>query len=108
MSVTATTMNTSHQPMARHIASLCALALVNAAALAQTTVPAPAASAVKATPRIAAKEPDCVALRQRYRESAACFAPYRTASSAIKAEAFDKCGTPVLDPADKCGPPSTP
>ncbi|MEA5097851.1 MAG: DUF4124 domain-containing protein [Burkholderiaceae bacterium] len=48
-------------------------------------------------------ENDCQALRQRYRESQECFAPYFVKGGGIKTEAFEKCGTPVPDPSATCG-----
>jgi len=47
--------------------------------------------------------PDCAALRKRYAESQACFAPYRLANGGIKPEAFKRCRE-VPDPALTCGP----
>lgn len=38
-----------------------------------------------------ASDAACEAKMQRYRESQACFAPYRLANGAIKAEAFEHC-----------------
>jgi hypothetical protein len=46
---------------------------------------------------------DCAALRKRYAESQACFAPYRLANGGIKPEAAKHCRE-VADPALKCGP----
>jgi cystathionine beta-lyase/cystathionine gamma-synthase len=70
------------------------------AAAALASGPAAAASAPRATLPAAT---DCATLRRLYRESQECFAPYRTATGATKAEAFEKC-TPVVDPVLKCGP----
>ena len=47
--------------------------------------------------------PDCAALRKRYAESQACFAPYRLANGGIKPEGFKRCRE-VPDPALTCGP----
>ena len=50
-------------------------------------------------------EEDCRAWRAEYAKSQACFAPYRTATGGIKAEAFRVCGPEVLDPSPECGVP---
>ncbi|MBK0392423.1 hypothetical protein [Ramlibacter algicola] len=50
-------------------------------------------------------EEDCRAWRAEYAKSQACFAPYRTATGGLKAEAFLACGPEVLDPSAsaECG-----
>jgi hypothetical protein len=48
---------------------------------------------------------DCAGMHQAYRESQECFAPFRTVTGAVKPEAFNVCGAPVLDPSPQCGPP---
>ena len=73
--------------------------------------PAASAPAAGASVPQAAKRPargvdqstDCATWRRLYRESSACFAPYRTVGG-TKAEAFEKC-TAVPSPEPKCGPP---
>ena len=65
------------------------------------SAPSGGASAVR--PANAPGATDCATLRRRYRESLACFGPYRTATGGTKAEAFEKC-TPVDDPVLQCGP----
>jgi hypothetical protein len=47
----------------------------------------------------------CATQHQAYRESQECFAPFRTVTGAVKPEAFNVCGAPVLDPSPQCGPP---
>ena len=47
--------------------------------------------------------PDCAALRRRYAQSQACFAPYRLANGGIRREAFRHCRN-MPDPALTCGP----
>ncbi|HEY2190350.1 MAG TPA: hypothetical protein VGH48_17465 [Caldimonas sp.] len=48
---------------------------------------------------------DCAAMRKRFADSQACFAPYRLANGAIRAEAYKRCReTP--DPSATCGPES--
>lgn len=47
--------------------------------------------------------PDCAALRRRYAQSQACFAPYRLANGGIKPEAYKHCRD-MPDPALTCGP----
>lgn len=55
-----------------------------------------------ATPKDAAEaSTDCETLLRQYRESLECFAPYRTATGGIKAEAFEKCKE-LPDPSDRC------
>jgi hypothetical protein len=46
---------------------------------------------------------DCETWRRLYRESMACFAPFRTRNGATKAEGFEKCN-PIPSPELKCGP----
>lgn len=46
---------------------------------------------------------DCDTWRRLYRESTECFAPYRTARGATKAEGFERC-SPIPSPELKCGP----
>ena len=46
---------------------------------------------------------DCDALRRRYAQSQACFAPYRLANGAVRPEAFERCRE-MPDPALTCGP----
>lgn len=47
---------------------------------------------------------DCAARLRRYRESQECFAPYRMANGAIKAEAYRHC-VELTDPSAQCGLP---
>ncbi|HEY2926593.1 DUF4124 domain-containing protein [Piscinibacter sp.] len=47
---------------------------------------------------------DCAARLRRYRESQECFAPYRTVTGAIKAEAYQRC-VELPDPSPQCGLP---
>ena len=48
---------------------------------------------------------DCAALHLAYRRSQECFAPFIQANGSVKAEAYQQCGEPVLNPSQKCGPP---
>ena len=63
---------------------------------------APASGATAASGRPASDASDCATLQRLYKESLECFAPYRTAKGATKAEAFDKCPVAV-DPTPQCG-----
>jgi hypothetical protein len=56
-------------------------------------------------PRRTAEE--CRLLWERYRESEACFGPFRTVTG-LKQEAFAVCGPELHDPASDCGPPPSP
>jgi hypothetical protein len=47
----------------------------------------------------------CDQLRRAYAASQGCFAPYRAANGAVKAEAYQRC-TEVPDPSPRCGIPS--
>ena len=49
---------------------------------------------------------DCATLRQRYQESAECFAPFVNVNGSVKPEAFQVCGRPVPAPTLACS--STP
>ena len=74
----------------------------------------PAASAVSAAGSLSAAtaasaaptgaQADCETSRRRYRESQECFAPFRLANGAVRAEAFEHC-TVVPDPSVTCGLP---
>jgi hypothetical protein len=69
-------------------------------------VPAPGSLSV-ATPASAAPtgaQADCERARRRYRESQECFAPFRLANGAVRAEAFEHCSV-VPDPSVACGLP---
>jgi Domain of unknown function (DUF4124) len=76
---------------------------------AQAAPPAAAASA--AAPATPAKRPaqgvtdatDCATWWRLYRESEACFGPYRSVGGGTKPEAFEKCN-PIPSPEPKCGP----
>jgi hypothetical protein len=46
---------------------------------------------------------DCAAMRKRFAESQACFAPYRLANGAIRPEAYKHCHQ-MPDPSATCGP----
>jgi hypothetical protein len=75
-------------------------------ASAPPLAPTRAASAVR--PKTAGSlspppPPDCAALRARYAQSQACFAPYRLANGGIKPEAYKRCRE-MPDPALTCGP----
>lgn len=56
----------------------------------------------KHPPNAPTEDTDCDTWRRLYRESLACFAPFRTALGATKAEAFTHC-TPVKEPPVRCG-----
>jgi hypothetical protein len=45
---------------------------------------------------------DCDTLRQLFRESQECFAPYFNANGSVKAEAFARC-VELPDPTSRCG-----
>ena len=62
------------------------------------TAPTPAAAAPTGG------QADCETSRRRYRESQECFAPFRLANGAVRAEAFKHC-TVVPDPSVACGLP---
>lgn len=47
---------------------------------------------------------DCDTWQRLYRESDACFGPFRTVGGGIKPEAFEACTT-IPSPEPKCGPP---
>ena len=47
---------------------------------------------------------DCDTWQRLYRESEACFGPFRTVGGGIKPEAFEACTT-IPSPEPKCGPP---
>lgn len=53
-------------------------------------------------PEEQAQETECERLTRLYRESEACFAPYKLWNGATRAEAFEHC-TPMVDPSVKCG-----
>lgn len=48
------------------------------------------------------QETECERMTRLYRESEACFAPYKLWNGATRAEAFQYC-TPVVEPSIKCG-----
>jgi hypothetical protein len=58
-----------------------------------------------ATPRQNAES--CRVLWERYRESEACFGPFRTVTG-LNPKAFAVCGPELPDPASECGPPDSP
>jgi len=49
----------------------------------------------------------CRQLWERYRESEACFGPFRTVTG-LNPQAFVVCGPELPDPASECGPPESP
>jgi len=49
----------------------------------------------------------CRLLWERYRESEACFGPFRTVTG-LNPQAFAVCGPALPDPASECGPPESP
>lgn len=63
---------------------------------------APASGTTAESGQPAGNASDCATLQRLYKESTECFAPYRTAKGATKAEAFDKCPVAV-DPTPQCG-----
>ena len=68
--------------------------------------PAPAAASqlgTKPPAEVVTDKTDCATWQRIFVESGACFAPFRTATGGIKAEAFAQC-TEVPSPAQKCGP----
>ncbi len=74
---------------------------------AQPSASSPAQAAAvpptaKRPPAAPTADTDCDTWRSLYRESQACFGPYRTARGATKAEAFVHC-TPVTEPPIRCG-----
>lgn len=71
---------------------------------AASAASAPPSTVVRQSPRAANNEAsDCATLHRLYRESDACFAPYKTTNGATKAEGYARC-TERLDPTFKCGP----
>jgi hypothetical protein len=76
-------------------------------------VPDPARAASGNSPRpaktagsLSGRSPaDCAAMRKRFAESQACFAPYRLANGAIRPEAYKRCHQ-MPDPSATCGPES--
>ena len=78
------------------------------AAAIQSAGPAASApgslSAGAASARPSGAEADCETSRRRYQESQECFAPFRLANGAVRAEAFAHC-TVVPDPSVACGLP---
>lgn len=48
------------------------------------------------------QETECERMTRQYRESEACFAPFKLWNGATRAEAFQYC-TPVVEPSIKCG-----
>jgi hypothetical protein len=64
--------------------------------------PASAAASRQARPKPSEREAQCLALRRRYLESDACYAPFRNANGSVKVEAFDKCGPAVPEPVGEC------
>jgi len=85
-------------------------ALAEAIAVRRQGVDAPPPRAT-ASPPTASKRPaegvtdatSCERWRELYRESMACFAPFRTANGSTKAEGFEQCN-PVPSPEARCGP----
>lgn len=71
---------------------------------AAAPAPQPAASAAPVTKQTA-QEDACAKAWHEYREKESCFAPFRTATHGIKAEAFAICGPDMVSPAARCGPP---
>lgn len=47
----------------------------------------------------------CDAEYERYLQSLACFNRFRYHNGTVLDEAYQYCGTPVLDPSPSCGPP---
>ncbi|MGH6647275.1 DUF4124 domain-containing protein [Aquabacterium sp.] len=57
---------------------------------------------VTPVPDMQPHETECQKMVRLYRESEACFAPYKIANGVTRAEAFEHC-TPVVEPSIKCG-----
>jgi hypothetical protein len=71
----------------------------------QAASAASAAAELRTAPRkVVDANSDCATLHRVYRESQECFAPYLVANGSRKAEAFEKCGAPILNPTYQCGP----
>jgi hypothetical protein len=47
----------------------------------------------------------CDAQYQDYLRSLECFNRYRYSNGTMRPEAYQYCGTPILDPGPNCGPP---
>lgn len=77
-------------------------AIASPRSASSSVLPATAPPASKRPPMAPAADTDCDTWRRLYRESLACFGPYRTARGGTKAEAFDHC-TPVTEPPIRCG-----
>lgn len=70
-----------------------------------TTAPGGTATSGGATtvPATSPGTAECMRLRQQFRDSQACFAPYRLAGGGIRPDAYRVCRE-VADPAPRCGP----
>jgi hypothetical protein len=64
--------------------------------------PARAASAAEAGTA------DCERLWREYRKSQDCFERFRTATGGLRPSAVKRCGEPLPDPSDRCGPQTLP
>jgi hypothetical protein len=58
-------------------------------------------------PEPAQQQPDarCDADFRVYRESIDCFNRFRLHNGSVRPEAYSYCGSPVMDPSPRCGPP---
>ena len=74
------------------------------AAAPTSAAPAPASPKPAAAVETTADENDCATQLRLYRESQECFAPFRTATGGIRAEAFEKCKERP-DPSERCPKP---
>ena len=68
------------------------------------TAPTPSTPKPAAAVDASGDESDCETQLRLYRESQECFAPFRTATGGIRAEAFEKCKERP-DPSDRCPKP---
>jgi hypothetical protein len=70
---------------------------------AAASVAQPGEKGAKRPTEVITDSTDCPTRWRIYDESAACFAPYRTARGAIKPEGFDRC-IEIPNPEPQCGP----
>lgn len=64
--------------------------------------------AVRAASASESSAVDCEQLWRRYRASQACFERFRTTAGALRPGAVARCGEPLPDPSDQCGPATVP
>ena len=89
---------------ARLLVLFAAGGLLWSAAQGQTAGAPRAKPPVRAASAAEAGTVDCDQLWQQYRRSQACYERFRTTTGGLRPGALARCGDPLPDPSDKCGP----